>query len=138
MGNGAFFRIMNLFIYISILFLVGCSNSDKNIEEIYDAELSENQVLFLKDNDHFDIYFETDTLSFYLEKVDGKNNEYTYDIYSLKDKIKRGRFIYGVNFEDSDTLELYFKCSSIIHLKELCGQWIYFVKDSNSNLYFKN
>jgi sensor histidine kinase YesM len=40
-------------------------------------------------------------------------------------------------FEDSDTLNLYFDCTSISIPKELCSQWISFVKGSQSNVYFK-
>lgn len=129
---------MKIFLSIlSILVIIGCSHSTRN-SEVNDVNASsENLILFLKDNDSFEIYYKSDTMSFYLVSGREQQNEYTYDIYSLKDKIKRGRFIYGVNFEDGDTLELYFKCSSISLPKVICNKWILFVKDSQSELYYK-
>jgi hypothetical protein len=129
---------MKIFLSIlSILVIIGCSHSTRNSEVNDVKESSENLILFLKDNDSFEIYYKSDTMSFYLESGREQQNEYTYDIYSLKDEIKRGRFIYGVNFEDSDTIELYFKCSSISLPKVICNKWILFVKDSQSELYYK-
>ena len=123
---------------LSILVIIGCSLSTRK-SEVHDVKASsENLILFLKDNDSFEIYYKSDTISFYLESGREQQNEYTYDIYCLKNKIKSGRFVYGVNFEDSDTLELYFKSSSISLPKVICNKWILFVKVSQSRLYYKN
>lgn len=129
---------MKIFICISILVLFSCSHPATKSEVQDVISTSENLILFLKDNDHFDIYCESDTLSFYLKLNNEEYNEYTYDIYNIRDKIKSGRFVFGANFEDSDTLNLYFNCSSISFPKVVCNKWVHFVKGSQSNLYYKN
>lgn len=128
---------MKFFIYISILILFSCSHS-ATTSEVEDVESTpKNLILYLKDNDRFEIYCKSDTLSFQLAIDNEEDNEYIYDIYNIKDKVKSGRFVYGVNFEDSDTLNLYFDCTSISLPKEVCNKWIYFVKGSKSFFYYK-
>lgn len=116
---------------------MGCSHSATKSDVQNTLSTPENLILFLRDNDHFDIYRESDTLSFYLETNKEKGDEYTYDIYRIKDRVKSGRFVYGLNFEDSDTLNLYFDCPSNSLPKEVCDKWISFVKSSQPNLYYK-
>lgn len=118
--------------------LFGCSHSATKSETQNVISTSENFILFLKDNDCLDVYYESDTLSFYLKLNNEEYSEYTYDIYHVKDKVKSGRFVFGAKFEESDTLNLYFDCSSISFPKEVCNKWIHFVKDSQFNLYYKS
>jgi hypothetical protein len=129
---------MKIFNYISILILFSCSYSatTSGVEDV--VSTPENLNLYLKDNDRFDIYYKSDTLSFHLKINNAEDNEYTYDIYSIKDKVKSGRFVYGVNFEDSDTLNLYFDSTSLSLPKDVCNKWINFVKESKLNFYYKN
>ncbi len=128
---------MKPFIFLSIFILCGCSNSDSKNEKQDNVTLPDNPTLFLKENNRFDIYYKKDTLSFYQNLKNEMGSEYIYDIYTSEDSVKCGRFVFGYKFEDSDTLNLYFDCTSISIPTELCSQWISFVKGSQSNLYFK-
>ena len=119
------------------MILLGCSHSVTKSDAQNTLSTPENLILFLRDNDHFDIYLESDILSFYLEPNKEKGDEYTYDIYRIKDRVKSGRFVYGLNFEDSDTLNLYFDCTSISLPKEVCNKCMCFVKDLKSGFYHK-
>ncbi len=129
---------MKFFVYISVLILFGCSHPATSSDTQDVILTSENLILFLRDNDHFDIYCESDTLSFYLELNNEEYNEYTYDIYRMNDKVKGGKFVFGANFEDSYALNLYFDCTLISFPKEVCNKWVNFVKDPQSNLYYEN
>ena len=128
---------MRLFIYISTLILSSCSQSPPTVNVQEDLPASENPILYLKDHNSFDIYLQSDTLTFYLEVTNEEHSEYAYDMYSKNGSAKSGKFIYGVNFEDSDTLNLYFDCTSISLPKELCDKWTYFVKGTQSDFFYK-
>lgn len=128
---------MKVFIYIFVLIFLGCSYSVPKSDADDGISTCKNLILFLREYDRFDIYYKSDTLSFYLEKNNNEDNEYIYEIYSTKDKVKCGRFVYSIDFENSDTLNLYFNCTSTSLPKEICNQWFYFVKDSQPNLYYK-
>jgi len=132
-----------MYILTTLMFLLGCSNAAENsndveFEKIGHATKSDldstllfsKVVLFLHDQDVFDIYYKQDTMSFFLETAIEVGNEYVQDIFESETKIKCGRFVYGVDFLRSDTLNVYFDCSSLALLDIICNDWFLFTKEN--------